>query len=489
MFGSFSRAESGSCSNPQFDDRFRHEVQILRERADGKIFWLLIAQWAVVLCSILAMSPNWNVGNFDGLWASSVGVGILSSIPMWMVLTMPGRSATRYFVVVSQGLMSTLLWCVSGGNAESHLHVYGWLVVFSLYRDVPLLITGSLVTLLGHAVVMYGNFLPEQMERGVGTWHWHLAWLAGLLVEAAFASVFVALDRQSLTDRLRREIAVDSLNARLEHTVECRGQADVEDCDCQQTQTTISNSSSMEAESHRFEAIRGLMTLRRDVATAGTSIQNLVNRLHGEVPESCGSQWEMLRHEVQQLMQLIDATRLSVDTSSAAPTLKGRPDVGPRRLAPKIQSDTNGNEGTSEQRALLLVKNPYQQTRAVASLRAEGFAVDVVGNGPRAYYSVMLNDYAVIVVDVDLPGEEGFDTIEALRLLPPGRVRESKCLFALTTALEPDGVLRCTDLGVDGIFVKPLKPEALRQSLSKGPLAPSGVLMQKAMDAAVSRRV
>ena len=43
----------------------------------------------------------------------------------------------------------------------------------------------------------------------------------------------------------------------------------------------------------------------------------------------------------------------------------------------------------------------------------------------------MLHDYDLIMVDVDLPGDEGFDTLEALRLLPPGGVRDSKSVTRL----------------------------------------------------------
>ena len=125
-----------------------------------------------------------------------------------------------------------------------------------------------------------------------------------------------------------------------------------------------------------------------------------------------------------------------------------------------------------------MMRNPLQQAKAVAAMETVGYKVDVVPNGPRTYYSVMLNDYALIVVDIDLPGEEGFDTLEALRLLPPDRVGEFNCLYAVTAALTPNRVLRCTELKVDGMFVKPLNAEALQQSLS-GSAACAGTLVDR----------
>ena len=97
--------------------------------------------------------------------------------------------------------------------------------------------------------------------------------------------------------------------------------------------------------------------------------------------------------------------------------------------------------------------------------------MDVVPNGPRTYYSVMLNDYSVIIVDIDLPGEEGFDTLEALRLLPEERIGQSKSLFAITAERTPERILRCTELQVDGIFDKPLNSEALQRSLGGSKVA------------------
>ena len=73
----------------------------------------------------------------------------------------------------------------------------------------------------------------------------------------------------------------------------------------------------------------------------------------------------------------------------------------------------------------------------------------------------MLREYELIVVDVDLADDEGFDTIEALRLLPQG-VSNTTGLFALSRARSPEAVLRSTQLGVDGFFVKPLTADALR---------------------------
>ena len=108
-----------------------------------------------------------------------------------------------------------------------------------------------------------------------------------------------------------------------------------------------------------------------------------------------------------------------------------------------------------------------QQAKAVTALEREGYKVDVVPNGPRTYYSVMLNDYSVIVVDIDLPEDEGFDTLEAMQLLPAECVGRNKLVFAVTNNKSPENVIRCSELGVDNVFLKPLQADALRESLAQ----------------------
>jgi len=49
-------------------------------------------------------------------------------------------------------------------------------------------------------------------------------------------------------------------------------------------------------------------------------------------------------------------------------------------------------------------------------LEEDGHAVDVVGNGPEAVWMATENSYDVIVLDVMLPGFDGFEVCRRLRL-------------------------------------------------------------------------
>src|SRR5918912_1576617 len=49
------------------------------------------------------------------------------------------------------------------------------------------------------------------------------------------------------------------------------------------------------------------------------------------------------------------------------------------------------------------------------SLREQGYAVDVVGDGERAMYQVAINDYDAVVLDVTLPGTSGIEVSRRIR--------------------------------------------------------------------------
>jgi CheY-like chemotaxis protein len=492
MIGWVGHTSFSSLSGFGVEERFNGSVRESGENADGQIFWYLNAQWAVILCTSFWLASKWSSAGLGQLCGAAVWVGVLSAVPMWMVLQSPGTRRARYSVAVSQGLMSSLLWYVSGGKAETHLHLYTWLAVLSLYRDVPTLVVAGVAAVISHAVILSGSILPELASANSPHWFWHVIWAAGLCVETVFLSMYVALDRQSLADRLRRMSTADTLNSRLEQIVQRRTLELTRDCERLRAEVASLNNRLVTSEASQVAAAGDVVTLRDEIADRGNRIRSLANHLVGhDLPESSSTSINALLAEIQQLLELVEPRQPQRSEDATSPM----PIASPTRIiahapvhelalvatpalvgdatpvaAPKREPRLTSSEGpaSEEKRALLLVKNVFQQKRASEALKAEGYVVDFAANGPRAYYSVMLNDYAVIVVDIDLPGEEGYDTLEALHLLPPGRIRDSKCLFALTTALEPDRVLRCTDLKVDGIFVKPLKAEALRQSLAVG---------------------
>jgi len=100
---------------------------------------------------------------------------------------------------------------------------------------------------------------------------------------------------------------------------------------------------------------------------------------------------------------------------------------------------------------LLLVEDDAKLARAVArGLRHEGYAVDVAGDGDDALLRAAVWDYDAVVLDVMLPGRDGFEVCRALR--------ERECwapILMLTARGQVGDRIRGLDVGADDYLAKP----------------------------------
>ena len=65
---------------------------------------------------------------------------------------------------------------------------------------------------------------------------------------------------------------------------------------------------------------------------------------------------------------------------------------------------------------ILLVEDDRRIARFVAKgLREQAYAVDVVGDGDEAVYKLSINDYDAVILDVMIPGRDGFAVCRDLR--------------------------------------------------------------------------
>lgn len=65
---------------------------------------------------------------------------------------------------------------------------------------------------------------------------------------------------------------------------------------------------------------------------------------------------------------------------------------------------------------ILLVEDDRRIARFVAKgLREQAYAVDTVGDGDEAVYKLSINDYDAVILDVMIPGRDGFEVCRDLR--------------------------------------------------------------------------
>jgi len=102
---------------------------------------------------------------------------------------------------------------------------------------------------------------------------------------------------------------------------------------------------------------------------------------------------------------------------------------------------------------LLLVEDDPRIARFVAKgLQEQSYAVDVVANGHDAVYQVEINDYDVVILDVMIPGLDGFATCRAIR-----SVGKRMPILMLTARDGVEDRIHGLDSGADDYLTKPFE--------------------------------
>lgn len=100
---------------------------------------------------------------------------------------------------------------------------------------------------------------------------------------------------------------------------------------------------------------------------------------------------------------------------------------------------------------ILVVEDEPKVARFVErGLRQQAYAVDVAASGDDGLHLARENDYDLIVLDVMLPGRDGFSVLRELR-----RSREHARVLMLTARDGVNDRVRGLDLGADDYLVKP----------------------------------
>ncbi|MGH8101235.1 MAG: PAS domain S-box protein, partial [Chthoniobacterales bacterium] len=120
----------------------------------------------------------------------------------------PRAAVTRNVIAIAQMLMSTLLINLTGGRIETHFHVFGSLVILSLYRDWRILIPATLVVGLDYFLRVI--YWPSSVYGVLAASPWRSIEYAAWVV---FADLFLVV---SCSHSLRKMRAIANRTATLE---------------------------------------------------------------------------------------------------------------------------------------------------------------------------------------------------------------------------------------------------------------------------------
>lgn len=93
------------------------------------------------------------------------------------------------------------------------------------------------------------------------------------------------------------------------------------------------------------------------------------------------------------------------------------------------------------------------------------YAFEVTENGATALQLVRANDYALIIMDLAMPGMSGIDAARAIRKLPDPKNHTP--IVALTGGMVNTTVAEMEAAGFASVLQKPVLPDDLREAIER----------------------
>jgi len=123
---------------------------------------------------------------------------------------------------------------------------------------------------------------------------------------------------------------------------------------------------------------------------------------------------------------------------------------------------------------LLAEDNPVNQKLAVRMLEKRGHQIAVAGSGREALAALNENVYDLVLMDIQMPDLDGFETTAAIRQRERTTGKHLPVIAMTAHAMKGDD-RRCLDAGMDGYLAKPIRSEELYALLDSFPgnLAPA----------------
>ncbi|MGD0131092.1 MAG: response regulator [Bryobacteraceae bacterium] len=162
----------------------------------------------------------------------------------------------------------------------------------------------------------------------------------------------------------------------------------------------------------------------------------------------------------QKLIALLDGS-ITVDSEL------GKGSVFSVTLPFRLPTETSAGQVVVEKtrgRVLVVDDNSIAQTIAAHALRRQSFEVECAGTGRLAFQAASKTRFDVILMDLQMPGWDGFETVEQIRQLPGYR---DTPVIAVTANCSDDYRARTIRCGMQDFLAKPVRTRDLVQAVEK----------------------
>ncbi|MBS1140871.1 MAG: domain S-box [Proteobacteria bacterium] len=109
-------------------------------------------------------------------------------------------------------------------------------------------------------------------------------------------------------------------------------------------------------------------------------------------------------------------------------------------------------------RVLIVDDEPINKEIAQLMLEDVGLVVDLAGDGREAISKVEQSDFDLVLMDMQMPGMDGLEATQCLRLMPG---MQDMPILAMTANAFVEDRARCMAAGMNDFIAKPISPESL----------------------------
>ena len=118
---------------------------------------------------------------------------------------------------------------------------------------------------------------------------------------------------------------------------------------------------------------------------------------------------------------------------------------------------------------MVLLVDDYEANIMIASLYLDsfGYSYDIARSGKEALEKVKHNQYAAVLMDIQMPELDGIETTRLIRELEAEHGRTPQTIIALTAHPMSGNPSSCRSAGMDWYMAKPFNPDELKVVLQK----------------------